>query len=133
MLSKKKKKDIKNANIVKDEEGRQYHIGLKKGELAENIVLVGDPARPDRVKDLFSEIDIETYVREFHTITGRIGELDISVMSTGIGPPNIETKSAWVVVPFLMVDVIPPYESGLGDSDCVRFDGNGASICVEVC
>ena len=86
----KKKKNITNANVVEDEEGRQYHIGLKKGELAENIVLVGDPARPDRVKDLFSEIYVETYVREFHTITGRIGESDISVMSTGIGPSNIE-------------------------------------------
>jgi uridine phosphorylase len=89
-LTKKKIKNITGANIVKDEEGRQYHIGLKKGELAENIVLVGDPARPDRVKKLFSKIYMETHVREFHTITGRIGELDISIMSTGIGPPNIE-------------------------------------------
>ncbi len=52
-MTKKKKKDITGANIVKDEEGTQYHIGLAKGELAENIVLVGDPARPDRVKKLF--------------------------------------------------------------------------------
>ncbi|MHA1947200.1 MAG: nucleoside phosphorylase [Candidatus Hodarchaeales archaeon] len=89
-MSKKKKKNITSANIVKDEEGRQYHIGLAKGELAENIVLVGDPARPDRIKELFSEIYVETHVREFHTITGRLGESDISVMSTGIGPPNIE-------------------------------------------
>ena len=89
-MTKKKKNDITGANIVKDEEGRQYHIGLAKGELAENIVLVGDPARPDRVKDLFNKIYVEKYVREFHTITGRIGETDISVMSTGIGPPNIE-------------------------------------------
>ena len=89
-MTKKKKKDITSANIVKDEEGRQYHIGLKKGELAENIILVGDPARPNIVKDLFSEIYVETHVREFHTITGRLGESNISVMSTGIGPPNIE-------------------------------------------
>jgi uridine phosphorylase len=89
-MSKDNIKNITSANVVKDEEGRQYHIGLAKGDLAENIVLVGDPARPDRVKDLFSEIYIETYVREFHTITGRIGEMDISVMSTGIGPGNIE-------------------------------------------
>ena len=52
--------------------------------------MVGDPARPNLVKDLFSEIYLETQVREFHTITGRIEGTEISIMSTGIGPSNIE-------------------------------------------
>jgi uridine phosphorylase len=82
--------DIKGTEIVSDKEGRQYHIGLAKGELAENIILVGDPARPDLVKEFFSEIYVETQVREFRTITGKVGETDISVMSTGVGPSNIE-------------------------------------------
>ena len=89
-MTKKKTGDIKGADIVSDKEGRQYHIGLARGDLAENIVLVGDPARPNLVKNLFSEIYLETQVREFHTITGRVGETDISIMSTGIGPSNIE-------------------------------------------
>ncbi|MHA1993292.1 MAG: nucleoside phosphorylase [Candidatus Hodarchaeales archaeon] len=89
-MNKKKTGDIKGADIVSDEKGRQYHIGLAKGDLAENIVLVGDPARPNLVKNLFSEIYFETQVREFRTITGRIGETDISIMSSGIGPSNIE-------------------------------------------
>ncbi len=89
-LNKKATGDIKGADIVSDEEGRQYHIGLAKGDLAENIILVGDPARPNLVKHLFSEIYFETQVREFLTITGRIGKTDISIMSTGIGPSNIE-------------------------------------------
>ena len=89
-MTKKKVKDIKSANVVKDEEGRQYHIGLAKGDLSENIILVGDPDRPDKIREQFSEIYFETQVREFHTITGKIDNLDISIMSTGIGPSNIE-------------------------------------------
>ncbi|MHA2174379.1 MAG: nucleoside phosphorylase [Candidatus Hodarchaeales archaeon] len=89
-MTKKKRGNIKEANVVKDEVGRQYHIGLAEGELAENIILVGDPARPNLVKDVFSKIHLETQVREYHTITGRIGNLDISIMSTGIGPGNVE-------------------------------------------
>jgi len=82
--------NIKGADIVSDEEGRQYHIGLAKGELAENIVLVGDPKRPNLAKDFFSEIYFENQVREFKTITGRVENTEISIMSTGIGPSNIE-------------------------------------------
>ncbi|MHA1975926.1 MAG: nucleoside phosphorylase [Candidatus Hodarchaeales archaeon] len=89
-MTKKKIGDIKGADIVSDNEGRQYHIGLAKGELAENVILVGDPTRPDLVKHLFTEIYFETQVREFRTITGRVGDTDISIMSTGIGTSNIE-------------------------------------------
>ncbi len=90
ILNAKKTGNIKGADVVSDKVGRQYHIGLTKGELAENIILVGDPARPNLVKHLFSEIYFETQVREFRTITGRIEDTDISIMSTGIGPSNIE-------------------------------------------
>lgn len=82
--------DITSATIVKDEKGRQYHIGLAQGELAENIILVGDPGRVGKVKHFFSEIYLETTLREFHTITGRVEEMDLSIMSTGIGPSNVE-------------------------------------------
>ncbi|NHJ02630.1 MAG: uridine phosphorylase [Candidatus Heimdallarchaeota archaeon] len=102
VMTKKLIGDIEGAEIVSDKEGRQYHIGLAKGELAENIVLVGDPERPNLVKKVFSEIYIETQVREFHTITGQIGKTDVSIMSTGIGPSNIE---------ICMVEIIQVCES----------------------
>ncbi|MHA2074320.1 MAG: nucleoside phosphorylase [Candidatus Hodarchaeales archaeon] len=82
--------NITGADIVKDGEGRQYHIGLAPGELAENIVIVGDPDRPERTKHLFSDIYLDKRVREFRTITGKIDEMDISIMSTGIGTDNTE-------------------------------------------
>lgn len=86
----KETKNITGADIVKDREGRQYHIGLAPGELAENIVIVGDPDRPEKAKHFFSEIYLDKKVREFRTITGRIDEMDISIMSTGIGTDNTE-------------------------------------------
>ncbi len=86
----KETENITGANLVKDGEGRQYHIGLAPGELAENIIIVGDPDRPERAKHFFSEIYLDKQVREFRTITGRIDEMDISIMSTGIGTDNTE-------------------------------------------
>ncbi|MHA1973160.1 MAG: nucleoside phosphorylase [Candidatus Hodarchaeales archaeon] len=82
--------DIKGSEMVKDSEGRQYHIGLAPGEMAENIILVGDPDRPDKAKEFFSEILFEKQSREFKTITGKVDDLTVSVMSTGIGSDNIE-------------------------------------------
>ncbi|UCE13449.1 MAG: nucleoside phosphorylase [Candidatus Heimdallarchaeota archaeon] len=82
--------DIKSADVVKDEQGRQYHIGLAPGELAENIILVGNPERPNKAKEFFTEITKETQAREYKTITGKINDLEVSVMSTGIGPDNVE-------------------------------------------
>lgn len=89
-MSSKKIGDIESADIVKDKNGRQYHLGLAPGELAENIILVGDPERPEKMKDFFSEIFIDKQTREFRTITGKINDLEVSVLSTGIGPDNIE-------------------------------------------
>jgi uridine phosphorylase len=89
-LSSKKIGDIESADIVKDKSGRQYHLGLAPGELAENIILVGDPERPEKMKDFFSEIFIDKQTREFRTITGKINDLEVSVLSTGIGPDNVE-------------------------------------------
>ena len=89
-MNSKKIGDIEGTEIVKDKSGRQYHLGLAPGELAENIVLVGDPERPGKAKEFFSEILIETQTREFRTITGKINDLEVSVLSTGIGPDNIE-------------------------------------------
>lgn len=89
-MSSKKIGDIESADIVKDKRGRQYHLGLAPGELAENIILVGDPERPGKMKEFFSEIFIDKQTREFRTITGKINDLEVSVLSTGIGPDNVE-------------------------------------------
>lgn len=89
-MNSRKIANIENADIVKDRFNRQYHIGLAPGELAENIVLVGDPNRPEKAREFFTEISIDTKTREFRAITGKINDLEISVLSTGIGTDNTE-------------------------------------------
>ncbi|MHA1214650.1 MAG: nucleoside phosphorylase [Candidatus Hodarchaeales archaeon] len=89
-MSDEKIGNIQGSDIVRDGQGRQYHIGLAPGELAENIILVGDPDRPDKAREFFTEVLFEKQSREFKTITGKVGDIEVSVMSTGIGSDNIE-------------------------------------------
>jgi len=70
--------------------GRQYHIGLAPGELAETVLLCGDPARAGRVSSLFDDVRLSRTHREFVTHTGSWNGAPISVMSTGIGADNTE-------------------------------------------
>lgn len=79
-----------SAEIVKDRKGRQYHIDLAPGELAEYIILVGDPGRSKKVADHFDKILVHRSNREFVSYTGLVGDLKLSVLSTGIGTDNIE-------------------------------------------
>jgi uridine phosphorylase len=83
---------LKPGKAVKmsDSEGCQYHIGLKKGELANRIMLAGDPDRLDIGKKLFDKIELETSRREFRCITGQVHGVRMSLLSTGIGPDNTE-------------------------------------------
>lgn len=69
---------------------RQYHLGLERGELAEYILLAGDPGRTRRVAERFDAIELERANREIVTVTGRYREMPVSIMSTGMGPDNIE-------------------------------------------
>jgi len=83
-------KSITSSEVVSDETGRQYHIALAPGELAEYIILVGDPGRATQYAALLENIRIEKKNREFYTYTGEYKGTEISVMSTGIGPSNVE-------------------------------------------
>ena len=70
--------------------GRQYHLGVAPGDVAPIVVLVGDPARAERVARRFSKRRGEWRHREYVTITGRYKGLDLTVTGTGIGPDNME-------------------------------------------
>ena len=69
---------------------RQYHVDLTRGDLAEYVLLVGDPARARKVADRFDSVDLERTNREIVTLTGRYRGMPVSIMSTGMGPDNIE-------------------------------------------
>ncbi len=77
-------------------EGRQYHIGLRRGELAEYVLLVGDPGRVGKVASRFDRVELERSNREIVTATGTFRGMPVSVMSTGMGTDNIEIVIAEV-------------------------------------
>jgi uridine phosphorylase len=69
---------------------RQYHIDLKRGELAEHVLLVGDPGRVAKVSSRWDAVELERTNREITTATGTYRGMRISCMSTGMGPDNVE-------------------------------------------
>ena len=76
---------------------RQYHIGLGPGELAEYILLPGDPDRSARIGSRFDSIELEQRHREFATVTGTYRGQRVSVVSTGIGTDNVEIAVAEIL------------------------------------
>jgi len=76
---------------------RQYHIGLGPGELAEYILLPGDPDRTSRIASRLESIELEQRHREFATVTGRFRGERVSVVSTGIGTDNVEIVVAEIL------------------------------------
>lgn len=81
---------FKSAELVSTPEGRQYHIGLKPGEVTRNILLCGDPKRAHRVASYFDFAREPITNREYVTITGTYRGLPVTVMATGMGPDNTE-------------------------------------------
>jgi uridine phosphorylase len=77
--------------------GRQYHIALERGELAEYVLLVGDPGRVAKVASRFDSVELERSNREITTATGVFRGMPLSVMSTGMGTDNVEIVLAEVM------------------------------------
>lgn len=79
-----------SAEVVKTLEGKQYHVGTKPGDVAPYILLVGDPARAEKVAQRFSRVDVKRANREYVTITGIYDGEPLTVTATGIGTDNTE-------------------------------------------
>jgi len=79
-----------SAEIVRDAEGRQYHLGLAPPDVSETCILVGDPARAEKVASRFEEVRFQARSREYVTFTGTYRGEPLTVMSTGIGCDNME-------------------------------------------
>ena len=76
---------------------RQYHIGLAPGELADFILLPGDPDRTTRIATRLDNIELERRNREFASVTGTYRGVRVSVVSTGIGTDNVEIVVAEIL------------------------------------
>ncbi len=79
-----------SAQIVKTATGKQYHIGAGPGDVAQRILLVGDPARARKVAARFDKVHVERTNREYVTITGDWHGERLTVTATGIGCDNTE-------------------------------------------
>ena len=81
---------IGESELIINNRGAVYHLNLRPEELANTIITVGDPSRVGEVSEYFDSIEGKFEHREFITHTGFIGNKRISVVSTGIGPDNID-------------------------------------------
>lgn len=81
---------IEESELIINNDGSIFHLHLKPGEIADNIILVGDPGRVKTVASFFDKIELERSNREFVTVTGWYKDKRFSVVATGIGTDNID-------------------------------------------
>lgn len=70
------------------QDGTQYHIGLKEGDVGKYVILPGDPKRCKKIAEYFDNAELVADKREYTTYTGYINGVKVSVTSTGIGGPS---------------------------------------------
>ena len=82
--------EFKSSELIINADGSIFHLHVKPEQLADKVILVGDPGRVSLVASHFDEIECEVENREFRTITGLYKGKRLSVVSTGIGCDNID-------------------------------------------
>ena len=78
------------SELIINGDGSIFHLHVKPEQLADKVILVGDPGRVSLVASHFDSKECDIESREFHTITGTYHGKRISVVSTGIGCDNID-------------------------------------------
>lgn len=81
---------IAPSELILNEDGSVFHLHLHPGELADTVILVGDPGRVEQVAGFFDTTEFTAANREFRTVTGSYKGKRLSVLSTGIGIGNID-------------------------------------------
>ncbi len=83
-------KHFEPSELIINADGGAFHLHITPEQLAQKVILVGDPGRVELVASHFSDIECNVQSREFHTITGTYEGKRITVLSTGIGCDNID-------------------------------------------
>ena len=83
-------KPIPASQLVLNNEGAVYHLALHPEELADDVILVGDPGRVDTIAAYFERIEVKRQNRELWSRTGYYNGTRITVLSTGMGTDNID-------------------------------------------
>lgn len=84
------KKYFAESELIINEDGSIFHLHVKPEQLADKVILVGDPGRVDLVASHFDTKECAVESREFRTVTGTYKGKRITVISTGIGCDNID-------------------------------------------
>jgi uridine phosphorylase len=81
---------IAESELIINNRGAVYHLDLRPEEIAGTVITVGDPDRVKEVSKYFDSIEHKSQHREFITHTGFVGKKRLTVLSSGIGPDNID-------------------------------------------
>lgn len=81
---------IKSSELILNPDGSVYHLNLKPEHIAHDIIFVGDQNRVEKITKHFDSIEFSTQKREFKTQTGTYKGKRMTVLSSGIGPDNID-------------------------------------------
>jgi len=81
---------IPESELIINSDGSVFHIHLRPEELADNVIMVGDPGRVDMIAEYLQDVEFRHASREFVSVTGRYNGKRITVLSHGIGPDNID-------------------------------------------
>lgn len=84
------KHTILSSELIINSDGSIFHLHLAPWQLADTVILVGDPARADYIATLFEKLETSAINREFHSHTGFYNNHRLTVVSTGIGCDNID-------------------------------------------
>ena len=81
---------IAESELIINGDGSVFHLHMRPEQLADNVILVGDPGRVDMVAEFLTDIELRNASREFVSTTGRYNGKRFTVLSTGIGCDNID-------------------------------------------
>lgn len=81
---------IPESELIINSDGSVFHIHIRPEQLADKVILVGDPGRVEMFRPLLDEVECENASREFVWITGKYKGVRFTVLSTGIGTDNID-------------------------------------------
>lgn len=81
---------IAESELIINGDGTVFHLHLRPEELADNVILVGDPGRVDLIAEYFDEKEFRRESREFVSVTGKYKGVRMTALSTGIGTDNID-------------------------------------------
>ncbi len=81
---------IPDSELIINSDGTVFHLHIKPEQLADKIIVMGDPGRVAMTASFFDSIEFDVQSREFHTVTGMYKGKRITAMSHGIGTDNID-------------------------------------------